>query len=182
MCSKIEPLLCSLRHRCTHCKSSNMIAHHVAAIYRKDQNQPLIFGQNNVRGNSVSYHQNIHHAERDAMERLVAFFRSKKIKMDKSKLNLIVVRMKNGKFANSRPCYFCSLAIHQSPLRIKNILYSTDDGDIISESIKSLLDLNKIHISMAFLDYSVTYFRKYLDLDVQVLNKDTLIVKPLLKK
>ncbi len=178
---KIQPLLNTLRHRCIHCKSSNMITHHVAAIYKKDTNVPLMIGENNFRGNSKNYHKCVHHAEKDVLNRLISFNKSKKVK-DKSKLNMIVVRMKNGEFGNSRPCYFCSLAIFNSPLRIKKILYSTSDGSIISESIESLLDLNKIHISMAFMEYSVTYFRKYMDMEVEVVNKDTLIVKQTLKK
>ena len=61
------------------------------------------------------------------------------------KIDLIVIRInRQGDLVNSRPCYNCVSMM--KAVNIKKVYYSTDNGDIVGESVK---DMISIHASSA---------------------------------
>jgi deoxycytidylate deaminase len=137
-----------------------MLAHHVAFIFTKNnilcasENRlmPNKKNKNNIKLNNNFKHitnETSIHAEMGVLEK---FNESSQFKKN-GKYNLMVINFnKDLQLRNSRPCFICSNAILQSKKKIKKIYYSTNDGDIISESIYSLLNLDRLHFSIGFVD------------------------------
>ena len=68
------------------------------------------------------------HAEMDAM---------KKLRNNKKKLNLLVVRFSNsGKLCQSKPCHHCIEKL--KTLNLKKVYYSQEDESIVCEKISNM--------------------------------------------
>ena len=82
------------------------------------------------------------HAEMCAMNKL-------RIKKDNKKINILVIRITHdGELRQSRPCKHCIMSLSQyRNVRIKNIYYSDQNGDIIKEKFKDMIDGDNFHIS-----------------------------------
>lgn len=90
------------------------------------------------------------HAEHDAINRLKPLYRKKNLQ----NINILVIRLsKNNKLQNSKPCANCIENMRILPekkgYKIKNIYYSSDNGDIIKTSLKNLENEN-LHYSRFF--------------------------------
>ena len=136
-------------------KSNNTMNNkHIAVIYKSGCSTPvpIVFGENYLCCNKGCVHNLMNlskHAEVDAIERL---YKNPKIKKN-VKLNMLVTRIKSDRdhtLGMSRPCLLCTRAIMNSKLRIKRIKYTDEEGKIISEDIKSLLNEDRIHIPKCY--------------------------------
>ena len=110
--------------------------HHCSGIYRNGKN--LCIGYNHLRncynGKCVCFST---HAEMDVIHKALRH------NMDLNNCTIAVIRMgRDGTLKNSRPCNHCldSMKFH----RIKKIMYSTDDGTIMSERPE---DMGYLHLS-----------------------------------
>jgi len=79
------------------------------------------------------------HAEHDAINKLKPLKRKKHLQ----NINLLVIRLsKNNKLQNSKPCAICiekmKILPEKKGYKIKNIYYSSDNGEIIKTNIKNL--------------------------------------------
>jgi tRNA(Arg) A34 adenosine deaminase TadA len=79
------------------------------------------------------------HAEISALNKYYKNNRKKKYKqIPLNKLTIVVIRIdSNGNLMNSKPCSQCISKIYNSG--IKKVIYSTQDGTIITESVKNLI-------------------------------------------
>lgn len=87
------------------------------------------------------------HAEIDAMLHLPP-----NKKYNKKILDIIVIRvLKNGQIKNSKPCSKCLQHLNNiKGYKIKNVYYSTDDGNILVEKFSKLFNSETKHISKRF--------------------------------
>ena len=93
------------------------------------------------------------HAEHDALMKLL------KYKNRPNVLDLIVVRYsKTGKLGASRPCYNCikklEYCVKKYNINIHSIYYSTQEGYIIKEQLKNMLESETTYISGGFRKYA----------------------------
>jgi hypothetical protein len=88
------------------------------------------------------------HAEVSAIKKLPPNCCKKR----KIKIDILVIRVtKTGALCNSKPCFKC--LEHMSKLRyyvVKNVYYSTSDGQIVMESFSKLYNEENKHISIRF--------------------------------
>lgn len=85
------------------------------------------------------------HAEIDALFKIIKYRNLPR------KIDLVVVRLsKSGIVGESRPCWYCIKLLIKSGLPIKNVYYSTADGNIARENLEYMGDSIPIHISLAF--------------------------------
>ena len=117
--------------------------HHYSGIYRNGKK--LFTGHNHLRnsynGECICYST---HAEMDVLYKIL---KHQKIKVnetaDLSDYIIIVIRFgKDGSLKNSRPCNHCLETMKF--YRIKKIVYSDDNGDIITEKPESM---EQCHVS-----------------------------------
>jgi hypothetical protein len=159
-----------------------MLAHHVAFIFTKNnilcasENRLLprkvIQNNNNIKklniNNQIPEKKKFEtsvHAEMGVLEK---FNKNSQFKKN-GKYNLMVINFSpDNELKNSRPCFICSNEIFRSKKRIKKIYYSTNNGDIISESIYSLLNLENLHFSIGYVDKIKFILRKYVGKDFEV--------------
>ena len=89
------------------------------------------------------------HAERDAIRKLpILNNKSKK----KKKINILILKVSKSKqIRMSKPCVNCLYNIINLPPKkgyvIKNIYYSTNEGDIIKTTPKKMIECNDFHFS-----------------------------------
>lgn len=79
------------------------------------------------------------HAEEDALNKIKPLSNCKKLQ----NINLLVIRLsKHKKLQSSKPCANCIYRMKMLPskkgYRIKNIYYSTEDGNIIKSNLRTL--------------------------------------------
>ncbi len=147
-----------------------MLAHHVAFIFTKNnilcasENRlmPKLKKINNIQNiNQNPIKKNFETSIHAEMGVLNKFNENSQFKKN-GKYNLMVVQFSHdNQLKNSRPCFVCSNAILNSKKKIKKIYYSTNDGNIISESIYSLLNLERLHFSIGFVDKIKYILRRY---------------------
>jgi len=91
------------------------------------------------------------HAEVCAAKKLRS---KKKTKNGKRKetIDLIVIRInKNGKLANSKPCFKCLEHLNNiKNFRIGRIYYSNSNGDIVFDKFSELIESEYKHVSKRF--------------------------------
>ncbi len=174
-------------------KNSNciMLAHHVAFIFTKNnilcasENRlmPKLKKINNVQSEPQNpikkkFETSVH-AEMGVLNK---FNESSQFKKN-GKYNLMVIQFSHdNQLKNSRPCFVCSNAILNSKKKIKKVYYSTNDGNIISESIYSLLNLERLHFSIGFVDKIKYILRKYVGPQYEINMLSTKSCSLLLKK
>jgi hypothetical protein len=56
-------------------------------------------------------------------------------KLNKHKLTIYVVKVKNNKLSNSAPCFMCTKILKMSDV-IKKIIYSDENGNLVSIRIR----------------------------------------------
>ena len=145
-------------HLCRHVCAGLIITHRV---FYKGKNgilkkaNILSFGFN-MTGDSLGNHPGVH-AEHNAINKLKPLKRQKHLQ----NVNLLVIRLsKNNKLQNSKPCANCIEKMKTLPekkgYRIKNIYYSTDNGEIVKSSIRNL-ENEELHYSK--------FFRKHKHID-----------------
>ena len=83
------------------------------------------------------------HAETSALKnyrRKYARRRSSKFKSKKLEIDILVIRvLKSGKLCSSKPCFKCIQHLSNiEGCRIKNIIYSTENGEVEKVSLKQL--------------------------------------------
>ena len=129
---------------CIDIKTDISYHHHYSGIYRNGKK--LFIGNNHLRnsynGECICYST---HAEMDVLYKILKQQKINPFKdiIDLSDYIIIVIRFgKDGNLKNSRPCNHCLETMIK--YRIKKILYSNDDGSIISEKPESM---EHIHIS-----------------------------------
>ncbi len=174
-------------------KNSNciMLAHHVAFIFTKNnilcasENRlmPKLKKINNVQSEPQNHikkkFETSVHAEMGVLNK---FNESSQFKKN-GKYNLMVIQFSHdNQLKNSRPCFVCSNAILNSKKKIKKVYYSTNDGNIISESIYSLLNLERLHFSIGFVDKIKYILRKYVGPQYEINMLSTKSCSLLLKK
>ncbi len=180
-----------------------MLSHHVAFIFTK--NNILCSSENrlfpkkkkiddltkinnfvlkaNTKSENILMKKNTNetskHAEMGVLEK---FNESSQFKKN-GKYNLMVINFSgNNELKNSRPCFLCSNAIYKSKKKIKKIYYSTNDGNIISESIYSLLNMENMHFSIGFVNKIQFILRKILGTNVEIQNINTKTCGLVIKK
>lgn len=123
------------------------LSNHIACIfYKKNNNFFKIFtGINNYI--HINKNQCTIHAEIAALNKL-KILKTNKFK----KINLLVIKVSNtGKIGNSKPCIKCIEKMNNLPISkgycIKNIYYSNENGNIIKNKIKNLIDDDNKHLS-----------------------------------
>lgn len=89
------------------------------------------------------------HAEIDALNKLLKLKISKKDKRKYEKMDLLVVRLSKtiGRLGISRPCYHCLSTLMNSDIEIKYVYYSTNDGRIVREKFKDMIESELTKIS-----------------------------------
>lgn len=79
------------------------------------------------------------HAEEGVLYKLRRLFRDNKVSVG-TQLDLLVFKLtKTGKLSFSRPCRACIIRLQRSGYNIRNVYYSNETGDIIFESLASLV-------------------------------------------
>lgn len=74
------------------------------------------------------------HAEADALKKV-----SRKKNIPKM-IDIVVIRCsKEGIIGESRPCYHCILTMSKSRLNIKNIYYTTRNGEMVKEELCEMI-------------------------------------------
>ena len=122
---------------CVNTIDSGKYHHHYSGIYRNGKK--MFTGSNSLRnsynGECICYST---HAEMDVLYKILKQQKTKvKNIIDLSNYIIIVIRFgKDGNLKNSRPCNHCLETM--TKYRIKKILYSNDDGIIISEKPESM--------------------------------------------
>jgi hypothetical protein len=118
--------------------------HHYSGIYRNGKK--IYSGSNHLRncfnGKCICYST---HAEMDVLNKVLKNLKiqTKNNVIDLSNYTIVVVRFgKDGLLKNSRPCNNCINTMCK--YRIKKIMYSTDNGSILSEKPE---EMELIHIS-----------------------------------
>lgn len=109
----------------------------------------ISYGENHYRVEAKCSSEGSVHAEHHAVMRLPP---SHKKVGHMKKLDLLVIRVnRGGSLCSSKPCLHCVTMLSQLlPLkgyRVRNIYYSTEDGDIASASLVSLLRDEFPHVS-----------------------------------
>jgi len=117
-------------------ESSRNFHHHYSGIYRNGKK--LFIGSNHLRNSynnkCICYST---HAEIDVIHKVL------RNNLETNGCIIAVIRFgKDGNLRNSRPCNHCLTTMIKHG--IKKIMYSTDDGNIISEKPQSM---EKNHIS-----------------------------------
>lgn len=87
------------------------------------------------------------HAEKDALSKLMPLKQKRKPEL----IDILVIRIsKTNKLQNSKPCAHCIKMMNILPTgkgyKIRNIYYSSADGDIVKTSLRTL-ELEEVHIS-----------------------------------
>lgn len=137
-CKKIADLCTHIREKFIHDDCGKLYGEtkHMAFIVHKDQimtcGTNYIVGPRDARILSV-------HAEVCALRKAI---KHPKIEIAKSRnYTLIVLRItRTGVLGNSRPCRDCITSISKSALNIRNVYYSTSDGNITSERVDEMAD------------------------------------------
>ena len=117
--------------------------HHYSGIYRNGKK--LFIGNNHLRnsynGECICYST---HAEMDVLYKILKHQKIKvKDSADLSNCVIIVVRFgKDGSLKNSRPCNHCLETMKF--YRIKKVVYSDDNGNIVTEKPESM---EQCHVS-----------------------------------
>lgn len=97
----------------------------------------LSFGVNHTIKNS--YCMTVH-SEIDALNKLNNRFKNKIVNMSVVRFN------KSGKLTNSKPCYECIKYINeQNKVKIKNIYYSNEKGEIVRTTPSKLMNNTNHH-------------------------------------
>ena len=91
---------------------------------------------------SHSENDNKFHAEVNAFKKI----KFKNFKCRKSIDLLVLSVSKIGKFGIYRPCYHCLKYLEGKRIKLRNIYYSTDEGEILCEKFKDMLDLGIYYI------------------------------------
>ena len=109
-------------------------------------------GKKSVRGeNSITITPKMStsvHAEMDALNKLRDCKTSEKKKIKRTKYDMLVVRLtSSGKLASSRPCYHCIVSLIESGITIRHVYYSTQEGTIVREKFKTMLESPLTYIS-----------------------------------
>lgn len=112
------------------------------AIFFNSPNTMIAFGFNNERpGSLISIH-----AEVDALNKL-----KKKPAIKNKHYDLLVVRLtKTNILGESRPCQHCIQSLLQSGIKIRNVYYSTKNGTIACETLKTMIDSDLTYISTGY--------------------------------
>lgn len=105
---------------------SNMMHRHSAVILKKGV--PIIYGFNHLKGIKTF------HAEHDVIN---------KTKNNLRNSTIIVIRWNGTRLMNSKPC--CRCCALMKTYKIKNVIYSDENGEIIIERVK---DIKTNHESM----------------------------------
>ena len=132
--------------------TDNSSYHHYSGIYK---NGKMVYTGNNHLRNSYNNECICWstHAEIDVIHKVLKSYKLHLFKdlADLSNYCIIVVRFgKDGSFKNSRPCNQCLETMVK--YRIKKILYSTDNGIIVTEKPENM---EKLHISSGWNAFKV---------------------------
>ena len=130
----------------------NSSYHHYSGIYKNGK--ILYLGSNHLRN---SYNNECicwsTHAEMDVIHKVLKSYKLQSFK-DIINLNshvIVVIRFgKDGSLKNSRPCNQCLETMVR--YRIKKIMYSTDNGNVVSEKPENM---EKLHTSSGWNAYKV---------------------------
>lgn len=176
MCKQLLTMASRIIDRYSKSKCT-LLSHHAAVIFKGDT--PMLIGENRLTVASMKHSSPIcncsKHAEIVALEK----YNSSQQFKPKSKYNLLIIQIgKNNELKMSRPCFLCSHAIFKSKKRINKIYYSTGDGNIVSESIYSLMNFENIHVSIGFgimngTEYLEAYVKKNFgkNLEIHMIDK-----------
>ena len=67
---------------------------------------------------------------------------------------MIVIRVsRTGKLGESRPCFHCLEKLEKSDVNIQNVYYSTKEGVIEKEKLKSMKDSEKTIYCSGYLNF-----------------------------
>jgi tRNA(Arg) A34 adenosine deaminase TadA len=133
--------------------SSTPVIHkftHYSSIYKGSKK--LFNGNNNDRnvfnGRCICFST---HAEIDVLVKLLKLAKIKPFKgyIDLSSYTIVVIRLgSDGTFKNSRPCSHCVNVLKF--YNIKKVVYSSEDGLLITEKIKTM---DSMHVSSGWNAY-----------------------------
>ena len=85
------------------------------------------------------------HAEIDAYQKI------KNCRNNPRQLDLMVIRItKTGLLAQSRPCFHCIDILSKSRLNIKNVYYTTNNGQIVCETFSEMALNPIVYITRGF--------------------------------
>jgi len=129
-----------MRHICSdiyekYHHANNLNNYHVCAYINKSSGK-FICGENSIKkqpGCPISTH-----AEIMALHKVLKDTRAKKL----DRYDILVIRIsKTGKLGSSRPCYHCiNTMLNNQHVKIKYVYYSTNDGRIMREELKTMRD------------------------------------------
>ena len=125
--------------------------HHYSGIYKNGK--PYFTGCNtlrNVYNNNCMFYST--HAEMSVIYKILKSCKLQPFKdfVDLSDFVIVVVRYgKDGNLKNSRPCNHCLDIMVK--YRIKKIMYSTDDGIVLTEKPE---DMEHVHVSSGWNAYN----------------------------
>lgn len=96
------------------------------------------------------------HAESSAIHNLKPLQKKNRNKKHEKNIDLLVIKTtKTGKLGMSKPCIKCIIDMaslpHKKGYNIKNVLFSTQDGNIKSTTLKDLLIDDTQHVSKYYL-------------------------------
>jgi hypothetical protein len=118
--------------------------HHYSGIYRNGKK--MFIGSNHLRNSynneCICYST---HAEMDVLHKVLKKCTNYPFKdpFDLSNYSIVVVRFgKDGSLRNSRPCNHCLLTMVK--YRIKKIMYSTDEGKMVTSKPQ---EMEHLHVS-----------------------------------
>jgi hypothetical protein len=101
----------------------------------------FIISNNNII--SIGENDEKYHAEVNSLKK-INYNKLKKYKH----IDILVIRLSTDMLlTNSKPCYHCLLYMFKSNINIKNIYFSTKDGNISKIKFLDILSFNIFHIS-----------------------------------
>lgn len=119
---------------------------HIAFLLDKNNNILSYRPSIQFKTNSFPFSQ---HAEINTIINYYSKHESKKI--NNSAKKLVVVKLGPNCFRMSKPCKHCAnfIANNWSNLKLKEVLYSNNDGELVSLSRAEILDSDEFHLSSA---------------------------------
>ena len=130
-------------------------SYHIACIFSHNSSNTYIlsYGMNEYfcNRNCGSLH-----AESSVLNKLKPLKKKSRNKKHVKKIDLLVIKTtKTGKLGMSKPCINCIIHMLDLPKKkgynIKNVLFSTHDGNIISTTLKDLVIDDNHHVSQYYL-------------------------------
>lgn len=115
--------------------------------------QITVFKNANYGENKHSNGKSTIHAENDVIDKISFKNKSKKKKKNKKKYNLVIIKVSRLKknIGISKPCEKCLIMLKNleinSGVKIKKIIYTTENGGIIKTNLNKLLNMDSHHIS-----------------------------------